>query len=339
MKRFQLACCTLIPAGLLGGCNTLDTMVKGFQDMMGISTEISMYNPPNYPLASNIKQITVISGNDSNTTETRTEIEGLLTSIRVNNKPYFTVVEKQDTARIRKLHIDELTEDTFDKNAVAEYGKWVGSDGVYVITNVSDDVANTSFQEERKECTKTEGKKCISWKEFNVSCQQQTAHYSFSPKLVDVKKMNIVYGRTIKSTASDKVCSDSNTALDDPKTLINSARNIAFTEFKRDVAPFFTTEKVMIKDDNLTHPDAERLVENGKAFAKKDRWDRACDDWDKAAEHEPESVSILYNQALCKERGGHLQEAVALYIRAERNSPSPDSRISERLQAAQEKLS
>jgi len=41
---------------IISGCQTMDNMVKKFQDFVGISIDVEMYNPPNYPATTKIKK-------------------------------------------------------------------------------------------------------------------------------------------------------------------------------------------------------------------------------------------------------------------------------------------
>jgi len=327
----------MLMVGVLSGCAAMDSMVAKLQGMM-FSTEVSMANPPNHPEASKVTRVAVIKGNNVSDKSIRNSVEALLSSIHVNNKPYFTVLEKNNADQVAGLHAIEKGAE-FDEAAVARFGKRLGSDGVYVVTGFSSGVVDQKFSENRSKCVAKEGKKCVKYNPYKVACTKRSAHYSFTPKLVKVESMSIVYGRNIRGTNESSVCADSDKAHPTRNSLINGAKISAFDSLSKDVAPYNSVEKVIIKTGGVLHDDAKELVKAGESFAKKSRWTRACNNWDEAAGLESNSVAILYNQGLCRELSGDFRNAIQFYTQAEEFSPKPDFRISERLNASQSKLS
>jgi len=318
------------------GCQTMDNLVKGFQDLVGISTTVVMYNPPNHPTAARIKRIAVVG--DESEMRIRDKTEAMFAKIQINGGPYFKLIEKKDSERIRKLHVTELTGHEFNKESVAEYGRWLGTEGIYVITNVKQSNSDSKFIEERSECILKVKKKCKKYKKYNVDCTQRSVLFSFTPKLVDVESMQIVYGHEISTPQEDKICTDSKRPIRTNEELLETAKTNALVVLRQDVTPYTTTEKILIKTGDVKNSKAENLLEIGENFAAKGRWERACKNWQQAAELAPQSPSPWYNLGICGERIGKFQEAVNLYTKADNLTKEPDQRISDRLLSAQEKL-
>ncbi len=321
---------------IISGCQTMDNMVKKFQDFVGISIDVEMYNPPNYPATTKIKKIAIIGGDTD--IQVRNEVEAMFTKIQANNRPYFTVVERQDQQRIRNLHTKELTEHEFDKDAVAEYGRWLGAEGIYMVTNVKNSDADSTFTKKRSECSKWVKKKCKSYRKYTVSCEKRSVNFSFTPKLVDVSTLQIIYGRNISIRQTDEICSDTGRPLRATGELLATAKLKALGELRKDVSFYTTTEKVLIKTSDTENKKAEKLLEDGEKFAVKGRWERACDIWKIAAEEEPQSPSPWYNLGICSERTGKLQMAFDLYRKADQLTTKPDQRITDRMLSTQKKL-
>lgn len=326
----------LVLAGGLMGCQTMDSMVKVFQDMTGISTKVVMINPPNSPATAQMRKVAVVG--DSSGADMRNKVEALLTNVSVDGEGYFTVIERQDSELIQGGQIKGRENNEIDKKAIAEYGKGLGSDGVYVITNVRNYESSDSFLEERRRCKNPKEKKCDDWVKYKVKCTEKDVQFSFTPKLVNVSDMTIVYGRNITTTKSDKVCENSYRTLASTQSLINAAAKNALEVFRKDVSPYSTTEKVLIKTSDVESKEAELLLERGEEFAEKGRWKKACELWQQVSAMESASPAPWYNLGVCHERVGEYQDAVALYNKAESLSMEVDQRISDRLLATQEKL-
>ncbi len=319
----------------LTACQTVDNFVKVVQDWT-VSSEVTMINPPNNVEASQVRSITVIG--DRASESTRQKAEAALVGVKVDNVPYFEVVEKGNAAKINDIHIEELTGHDFDKALVADFGKKMGTAGVYIISNVQTHGDVASFREKRKVCANDYEKKCDNWKNITVACRERTVRFSFTPKLVDVESMKVVYGRNIATSQRDKHCSGDSGTLESESLLLGIAEADAIRILSKDVAPYKTTEKVLFKTGDVSSEKAEELLERGEEFAEKGRWERACQLWKEVSELEPQSPSPWYNLGVCHERVGELNQAIDLYLKAEGLTMEVDQRISDRLSAAKEKL-
>ena len=304
--------------------------------------DVSMPSPPKYPEASRLRKVAVLDFDGSEQEDGgrfRQDVEATLANVRLNGETYFTVVERSEMERIAKMHDQELVNMRFDASTAAEFGRWLGVDGIYfgkVDGLIQEDSAYT---ESRSECAAYDSdKKCISRKEHSVNCTKRQASYSFTPKLVSVESAHIVYSNNIDGAAFDKVCEDKSRPLKAVTELSGEAKSQALNSMAQDIAPYVATEKVAVMTKYIDDPYVSELVKAGKKFAKGNRWDRACSNWKEAIDLMPGSISLLYNMGICAERNGDFEQALKYYEEADQLVPKPDKEISKRLLDVKDKI-
>ena len=279
--------------------------------------------------AATLKRIAVLPFSGRGGDEVADEITAMLVGIHINDKPYFTVIERSAIDRIRQEQRLQLSGEV-DEDTATELGKLLGAEGL-IIGKVSSSTNDKSYRENRTKCSyRNKEGKCTSWTKYTVSCTKRKAFFSFSPKIIEIADGNIVASEFFSAESHDSVCSDSQRALDSRQKLINEAKSKVVPRFRYIVAPYYVTIVVkLLKSDNTKIPDnAQKLIDSGFEWSKNGRTDRACEFWDKASEIHKEGYLIPYLLGICAEMSGKLLEAKDFYDKADRATPSPVTEIS-----------
>ena len=293
--------------------------------------------------ASLLKEVAVLSFDGPDGHKFASEVEAILASINVSGGQYFSVVDRMKLDKVlqeMKLAKSGLV----DENTAMKVGKLVGARGIYTGVVTQSRVDDREYKEKRTRCAsyatrydkkgKVKGEDCIRWEEYTVSCTNRVATFAFTAKLIDVEKGRIVYANNLLGTAESSACSDSSKPLASRSELIETAKQYALAEFRKDVAPHYSTFeiKLMNSKEGITSDAAKKKFEQGIDFAKHNRMDRACELWGEANTLSPNAPSILYNLGICFEITGQFEQALDLYKKADRAYGKPDDRITSALQ-------
>lgn len=289
--------------------------------------------------AARIKNVAVLPFEGDNSRELTTDIEGLLTSVKLGGVPYFNVVERKALDTVLK-EIRFSQSGIVNKAQALKLGGLLGIKAYYAGTVNSPAYSQSSYQESRTTCAEQDSKKgflailtCKRWVDSKVSCTKSEVVYSFTPKLVDIETGRIIYSETIKGITAANWCSDQSTPSLTQSQLLHAAKESALANFRKDVAPSIMTMNVQLMDstDNIGNDLAKHKLLQGLEFAKGNRLDRACELWRDARELGGRSPSVFYDLAVCAETAGNFLEAAELYRKADRLLEAPDERVSSSL--------
>jgi tetratricopeptide (TPR) repeat protein len=270
------------------------------------------------------------------------QVQALLASVVINDKPYFRLVDRKHFDTLQKEI--ELSQSGFvlGKEAL-RVGKALGVRGMYTGFIERPDYRIEHYQESRpySECvsysTDKKGRQYCSrneQKEKKVNCRKSVAIFAFTPKLIEVETGRIVYSQRHEGTAEASACDDApSRQIPSQQEAMNDAREIALDKFRRDIAPTTTMLSVgwhsstdLIKDEA-----AKKKFEQGLDFAKANRLDRACALWNDVLQTNSHSWALLYNLGLCAEAAGDLPSANDYYRKADNLTEAPDTLISSAL--------
>jgi len=300
--------------------------------------KVNMLEPAQYHEASLTRTVAVLPLSGPGGTEFASEIEGVLGSISIDGKPYFTLV---DRAQIDKI----LSEMKFsqsglvDQSTAARIGKLVGAQGIYTGLVTLSGVNNSTYSERRQQCAQHQIKydnkgnayegPCLRWRSYNVNCTKRVASFACSPKLIEVSTGKILYARNLAGSADSSGCED-RTPVRGGDELLQKAKEIAKAEFRKNVAPFYVTREIALMDstDGISSSEAKDKLKNGLDYAAKQRMDSACELWGEASNLSPNAPAILYNLGVCAESRGDLDAALGLYKRADKLIGKPDDNVS-----------
>jgi Flp pilus assembly protein TadD len=300
--------------------------------------KVNMLQPAQYHEASLTKTIAVLPFSGPEGKEFAAEMEGVLASIGIDDKRYFTLVDRatlDKTISEMKLSQSGL----IDQKTAAKLGKLIGAQGIYTGIVSQNNCDNSRYQESRTACKRYETKRdkdgntyqgsCIAWRNYEVSCTKRVASFAVSPKLVEVATGKILYSRNLSANAESSGCEDTK-PVQGETVLIEKAKASVKKEFRRDVAPYYVTREIKLMDstDGIDSPEAKDKLKNGLAYADKGRMDSACELWGEARNLAGNSPTLLYNLGVCAESRGDLDAALTLYKQADKILGKPDDDIS-----------
>ena len=305
----------------------------------GCATKIAlnMLQPAEYHQASLTKTVAVLPFSGTGGREITSEAEGLLGSISIDGKNYFTLVDRNAIDKVlREMKLDQSG--MVDQGTAAKLGKLIGAQGIYTGTVTQYNSSEGHYKEERTECSQRkqecddEGNcregECIKWRKYNVNCTKRSGYFAFTPKLIEVQTGKIIYSRNINGSAQSSGCEDTQP----PKSgaeLIGQSIEMAKAAFRKDVAPYYIVReiKLMGSTKGIDSSQAKDKLKQGINFAKKQRLDAACELWGEACTLAPNSVSLIYNLGVCAESRGDAAAALSLYKQADKLLGKPNDDI------------
>lgn len=318
---------------------------------LGCATKIpiNMLQPAEFHQASLTKTVAVVPFSGHGGPEFTAELEGLLASIDLHGKPYFTLVDRASIDKVMsemKLSQSALV----DQNTAAKLGRLVGAQGIYTGTVTTNNTRDSYFKDKRSECAQHQMKRdkdgnlyegnCIRWRNFYVNCTKRQANYAVTPKLIEVSTAKIVYSKNHNGAAASSGCEDRTPPLSEQE-LLDKARETVKSGIRRDIAPYYVTVMIKLKDstDGIESKEAKDRLSLGISFAEKNRLDAACEKWGEARQLAPNAPSILYNLGICAESIADMENAYKLYKQADKQIGKPDDEISLALSRVNKALS
>jgi tetratricopeptide (TPR) repeat protein len=299
--------------------------------------KVNMLKPAQYHQASLTKTVAVLPFSGPHGSEFTAELEGILGSINIDDKAYFTLVDR--AAIDKTLSEQKLSQSgLIDSRTAARIGQMVGAKGIYTGAVTLATSADSPYTERRSECVqrqiKTDDKgnqyegNCIRYRNYNVNCTKRLAQFAASPKLIEVATGKILYSNNLKGSAASAGCEDG-TAIKGAEELLETAKNTVKRDFRKDIAPFYETREVALLDstDGIDSSTAKEKLKQGIQFAGKGRMDSACELWGEAGNLAPNAVSLVYNLGVCAESRGDVEAALALYRKAEKITGKPEDNI------------
>jgi curli biogenesis system outer membrane secretion channel CsgG len=308
--------------------------------LCGCATKIrvNMLQPAQYHEASLTKAVAVLPFNGPGGTEFAAEIEGVLAGIGIDDKPYFTLVDRASVDKI----ISEMKfsqSGLVDPKTAVKLGKMVGAQGIYTGVVTQNDYSDSRYAERRQTCTQYEMRRdekgrtyqgpCVRWRTYHVQCTKRVANFAVSPKLVDVATGRVIYSRNLSAVTNSSGCEDTN-PIQSEMVLLEQAKSSVKNAFRRDIAPYYITREIRLIDstDGIESKEAKDKLKRGMDYADHGRMDSACELWGQARNLAPGSYALLYNLGVCAESRGDLDAALQLYRQADQILGKPDDDIS-----------
>ena len=264
------------------------------------------------------------SGNGGN--ELRNDVEAMLVRTKVQGQPYFTVVDRQTLDKVLE-EIGLGMSGIIDEKTAVRVGKHVGAKGMVIGAVGNNNVFDTDYTQERFKCLDV---KCKDVRYDTVRCIKRDAHFSFTPKIIDVATGRIVISDSLAGTKSARSC-QGDRPITDKTALLSDAKQEAMEKFRRLVAPFTVNVSLVVltKDDTERPKRATEMLKNGAKWAKSGRLDRACKLWRESYQSHPYGYAVHYDLGLCEEYYTRdLQAALKYYQQADELTPQPVKAIS-----------
>lgn len=298
---------------------------------------VMMLKPANYHEAAMSKTVAVVPFNGKGGQEFASEIEGVLGSINIDDRQYFTLIDR--TALDQVMSEMKFSQSGLvDPSKAVELGKMLGAQGIYTGT-VQQSFKSSHYRENREECSRydeykdskgrTQQGKCLSYRRWTVNCTKNVMTFICNPKLVEVKTGRVVYARNLTGAAQDAKCEDAGSPRGEYE-LLESAKTQVKTSFRQDIAPYYETRMIKLMDstDGIGNPAASEKLKDGITWAGKKRLDKACELWGEAASFTSTSYALAYNLGVCAESRADVVAANRLYKKAEDLYGKPDDDIS-----------
>ncbi|MGR8998495.1 MAG: tetratricopeptide repeat protein [Gammaproteobacteria bacterium] len=289
----------------------------------GPKIQMTVVDPPSVAEALKLKRIAMgeFEGPPHESSSFAQEVENLLTSVRVQGKPYFEIVSRPVNSS-------------------------VNADGIFLGSIVRSSITENPYQEVRSQCAQSRtrynkkgkpiGEECIRWSKYTVNCIKRDAVFEFSPRLIETATDRSIFSDKLKGSAFAKGCSDSRRPVMDGAGLLAQARKDVLTQIRVALAPVETrvAAEIMKADSSwfneagsMRSKESVPKFAGGFEFAKAGRMDRACEIWKEMEPIENEYIPLLYNIGLCEESSGNEESARDYFTRADRLSKTPDKRI------------
>jgi tetratricopeptide (TPR) repeat protein len=317
-----------------------------FLMLTGCATKIkvNMLQPAEYHQASLTKTVAVLPFTGPDGQEFAAEIEGALASKSIDDKQYFTLVDRASIEKtMAELKFSQSA--LIDQNTAAKIGKMVGAHGIYTGSITSSQVQNSRYKEKRQECVRHkierdskgneyEGR-CIDWRTYHVSCTKRDVNFSVIPKLIEVSTGKILYSRNLSSSVSSSGCEDTSPPRAEQEMLAKVKGDVK-KQFIKDIAPYYIVAEIRLMDstNNIESSEAKGKLKQGIDYAGKGRIDTACEIWGQARILAPSSPAILFNLGVCAESRGDAGAALNLYKQADKLIGKPDENITLALERA-----
>jgi len=300
-----------------------------------------MLQPAQYHEASLTKAIAVLPFSGPGGREFAAEIEGVLAGIGIDDKQYFTLVDRASVDKsISEMKFSQSG--LVDSRTAVKLGKMIGAQGIYTGIVTQNNYQDSSYFAKRQTCTRYEQRQdkkgrtyegaCLHWRTYTVQCTKRVANFAVSPKLVDVTTGRIIYSRNLSATKDSSGCEDTSPA-ESEMILLDKAKNQVKQEFRRDVAPYYVTREIRLMDstDGIESKEAIDKLKRGMEYADKGRMDSACELWGEARNLASKSYALLYNLGVCAESRGDLDAALSLYRQSDKILGKPNDDISQAL--------
>ena len=316
-------CCCVVAFFLSAGCAT--------------TIKVNVLTPGNVDQATQFKSIAVMPFDGPEGDTFTAVVESTLASVMFDGHQFFQIVDRGSIDRVMsemKLGMTGIV----NEETAAEVGKAVGAKGMYVGSIGASSVEDDIYSEKRSVCafyrtvTDSRGAKtqeCTNWYDKQVSCTKRSVAFKFTPKLVEVESSRIIFSNLYADALEAKVCEDDGKSLSDGKVMLKKVQDTVMQKFRKDVAPYYVMMSFTLKDStvDIASDVAKAKLKDGLANAKANRMDRACPIWREAKALAPNSITLMYNVAICDETEDRPHEALALYRQIDRGLTSPDDLV------------
>jgi hypothetical protein len=251
------------------------------------------------------------------------KIEAKIAQHRLDGKPYFTTLSRQDLDKVLKEQKIQNS-GLIDPSTAVEVGKVMGAQAI-----ISGSVGKPSSSDTRYNETRTKCNKNGCW-EVQVSCTKRTAGLASEIRMIDTQKGDIIYADTINKTGEWAHCSDDSKALPSTEMAAQTLAGYIGTAFVSKLVPHYVYFSVeLLEDADLEYSEQQKkLLENSLGFIKAQRYDKAEQLLARLIESTGEKSYVpIYNMGVIKEAQGKFEEAKALYNKADKLTIEPVQQI------------
>ncbi|WP_457744176.1 CsgG/HfaB family protein [Sulfurimonas sp.] len=274
---------------------------------------------------STVKKIAVSDFSDDRVGLSR-KIEAKLSNFRIKDKPFFTVVSRNDLNKIiseQKLQNSGLV----DNKNIVKVGELIGAQAI-ISGNVSPATSQDSrFYEERVRCANS---KCTKLESYTVRCIKRVFGLSAELRVVDITKGDIIYAQNLSKSSSYKHCIDDSRALPSREMAAQALAERIASDFTYKLTPHYQYLNVSLLDDpDLDYTDSqEKLLKISLKYIEQGRYDKAEKFlMDLIDSTNAKSYVAFYDLGVIKEAQGKYKEAKEYYQYADNLMVEPVEEI------------
>ena len=267
-------------------------------------------------------------------------VNAALVGLRVNNQPFFTVVEREKIQQVlREKNLTSAGVQT--GGGSAHSGQLVGAD--YLLTGSSNlNIHSTWEQIKHSQCRKYDEieQECLDVLERTVRCEVRHVQLNLVPRLVDVGSSKILYSRKIDKSNWENACTQAYSPwtlsapyevlfYSNPLDQINRVVDEAVEEIKRDIAPYYAKVKLGLRTKiSVQDSAAKKQFKFAMKLLRQD-FEQGCGQL-RMLTSGPASgdIALRFNIAICDELSGNLDTAQqtlehlsTLYIESQQTPP------------------
>lgn len=270
----------------------------------------------------NIKQLAVLNFKND-TVGQATSIESLLSNLMIENKPYFTLIQRENLDLI-------LKEKKLNDSALVEIDDLSNLRGLTEVkTFLFGEVLNSTLYQKVYYKTETnyqqcleynKNKQCIRYPLMYTRCQTNDYNVQTQIKLVEIVTSDIIFAQTYTQSDSITYCNANSNYFPSKQEHNTYLAQLIAQNVLKDIAPHYVTFKVTLLEDLDidTTDDIEQQFENSLQLLTQGRFDKAKELLESInTQTRAQSYAILYNLALCYEALNEIQQANRLYQQAE----------------------
>jgi len=307
-------------AGLLAGCDAQKALLTGETSSgapapigcrLRISTCVPIVIPPKVAEMADYTAVALMPDASPVSGAISTQLEASMSKVRVNEVPYYNILPAADPARQVSLEI------------AASVGRPVETHGMEQHPYCPDTTLSMSM--------------CKNVQLRPVACTQREVSLSVTVR-ARTKAGKVVATRSEAASGKSSLCQGDSGALLDADQLLAAAKDKVLTAIVQDLVVRTETVQVLSRDDapEIKDPERQQRFKEAVAFLKAGRLDRSCPVFQELSEIEGSSVGVLYDTAFCVQTKGDWCGANALYRRADAQTHTPDSDLSNRINETQQ---
>ncbi|MFA6788428.1 MAG: CsgG/HfaB family protein [Arcobacteraceae bacterium] len=270
----------------------------------------------------NIRQLAVLNFKND-TIGQSSSVESLLSNLIIENKPYFTLVQRENLNLI-------LNEKKLNDSALVEIDDLSNLRGLTEVKTflLGDVIHSTMYQKvyyrtekNYQQCLEyNKNKQCIRFPIVYTRCQTNDYSVQTQIKLVEIITSDILFSQTYTESDSITYCSMNSNYFPSKQEHNAYLAQLIAQRILKDIAPHYVTFKVALLEDLdiYTTKEVVQQFENALELLKQGRFDKAqglLEDLNNKMH--AESYVILYNLALCYEALNQIEHAHLLYQKAE----------------------
>ncbi len=291
------------------------------------STKIQYLEPAEISQAAKLKQIAVNDFKYDTIGLTGT-IEAKLNQTTLDNKPYFTVLDRKNIQQLLNEQKFQQSGLTNEQKSV-QLGELIGAQAFVTGEVTSQTYQDKWFRKKRSECI---DKKCKELRYYHVRCKNRTISLSANIQMVSVESSKIIYSGNLSRSNSWDRCPDRSYQLPSTSATWQSYADSIASEFVNKISPSYVYRSIKLIDEpDIRYTDLqEKTLENGIDFVESGRMDKAEALFSQLVfDTQSLSYAASYNLGVVKEAQGEYQEAKRLYLLSDQLQKEPVAAINQ----------